>query len=136
MIDIRRARIDVESVVDSVRRRDAGGLVAFVGTVRADPSVGALDYEVYRPMALKLLTDIASRAKAKFGALDVSIVHRVGRIRIGEDAVVVACSAAHRAPAFEACSWAMDEVKRVVPIWKTEPPTGLRRVRRQVSSRR
>lgn len=135
MIAVRAGRIDLEDVVKSVRRDDAGAVVAFVGTVRADPNVGALDYEVYRPMALKVLADVAARAKAKFGALEVSIVHRIGRIAVGEDAVVVACSAPHRAPAFEACSWAMDEVKRIVPIWKTEPAVR-RRARKRRPSRR
>jgi molybdopterin synthase catalytic subunit len=122
LIELRRRRLDVAEIVDSVRRDDAGAVVAFVGTVRADPGVGALDYEVYRPLALTTLSDVASKAKAKFGALEVSIVHRVGRIPVGGDSVVVACSAPHRAPAFEACAWAMEEVKRIVPIWKSEPP--------------
>lgn len=122
MIDLHRRRLDVAVIIDSVRRDDVGAIVAFVGTVRADPGIGALDYEVYRPLALKTLSDVAARAKAKFGALEVSIVHRVGRIPIGGDSVVVACSAVHRAAAFEACTWAMDEVKRIVPIWKSEPP--------------
>lgn len=128
MIEIVRGRIDPEAVVASVRREDAGAIVVFLGAVRADPGVGALDYEVYGPMALRTFAELVERAKAKFGVLEVSIVHRVGRVPIGADSVVIACSAAHRSEAFAACAWAMDEVKRIVPIWKTEaaPRTGRR----------
>lgn len=124
MIDIRRGRIDVEAVIDSVRRDDAGAVVVFLGTVRADDGVHALDYEVYKPMALRSLADLVARAKSKFGVLEMSIVHRTGRIGVGGDSVVIACAAAHRSEAFAASVWAMDEVKRIVPIWKTEttPP--------------
>ncbi len=127
MIQITRRRIDVAGVVDSVRRDAAGAVVLFRGTVRADPGVGALDYEVYVPMAEKVLSDLASRARGKFGILEMSIVHRLGRVAVGGDSVAVACSAAHRREAFEACAWAMDEVKRIVPIWKSEPPRTKRR---------
>ena len=120
MIDVRRARIDPEAVVDSVRRNDAGAIVLFVGTVRSDEGVRALDYEVYRPMAIKSLTALAGRAKDKFGLTDVSIVHRIGRVPVGGDSVAIACAGIHRAETFAACEWAMDEVKRIVPIWKTE----------------
>ena len=120
MIEIQRTRIDVASVVGSVRRDDAGAVVVFLGTVRSDPDVRALDYEVYKPMALRTLADLIERAREKFGVLEMSIVHRVGRVPVGGDSVVIACAAAHRSEAFSACAWAMDEVKRIVPIWKTE----------------
>ncbi len=127
MIQITRRRIDVAAVVDSVRRDDAGAVVLFLGTVRADPDVSALDYEVYVPMAEKVLGDLVSRARQKFGIMELSIVHRLGRVAVGGDSVAVACSAPHRREAFDACAWAMDEVKRIVPIWKSEPPRKKRR---------
>ncbi len=133
MIAVQRGRIDIAAVVDSVRRQDAGAVVLFLGTVRADPGVAALDYEVYRPMAIRRMTDLVDRAKAKFGVLDVSIVHRLGRVPVGGDSVAIACSAPHRKEAFAACGWAMDEVKRIVPIWKAEAakaPKAARRPRR------
>ena len=123
MIGIQRTAIDLEAVVDSVHRHDAGAVVLFIGTVRADPGVRALDYEVYRPMALKKMAEIAERAKGKFGALEVSIVHRLGRISVGRPSVAIAVSAPHRGEAFAACEWAMGEVKKVVPIWKAKAPT-------------
>jgi len=120
LIDIQRKAIDVEGVVDSVRRNDAGAVVLFLGTVRSDPGVRALDYEVYRPMALKKMNEIAEGARKKFGILEVSIVHRLGRIKLGGDSVAIAVSAPHRGEAFAAAAWAMDEMKKVVPIWKAE----------------
>ena len=130
MIEVRRARIDLDAVVDSVRRDDAGAIVLFVGTVRSDERVKALDYEVYRPMAIKSLTALAERAKDKFGLTDLSIVHRLGRVSVGGDSVAIACAAVHRAEAFAACAWVMDEVKRIVPIWKTEIADQPDRIRR------
>ena len=121
MIRMTRQRIDVESVLRSVRRNDAGAVVLFLGSVRAEPGVAALDYEVYTAMAEKVFAELVVRAREKFRILELSIVHRVGRVPLGGDSVAVACSAAHRREAFEACAWAMDEVKRAVPIWKTEP---------------
>ncbi len=129
MIEMTRRRIDVDAVLDSVRRDEAGAVVLFLGTVRADADVAALDYEVYVPMAKKVLADLAERAKAKFGVLDLSIAHRIGRVPVGGDSVAVACAAAHRREAFEACAWVMDEVKRIVPIWKSVPPRRVRRSR-------
>ncbi len=127
MIDVTRGRIDPEVVLDSVRREDAGAVVLFLGTVRADEGVRALDYEVYRPMALKTLTALAEQAKGKFGVLELSIAHRLGRVPVGGASVAVACSAVHRSEAFAAAAWTMDEVKRIVPIWKTEAPAANRR---------
>ncbi len=128
MIEITRKAIDVDAVVGSVRRDDAGAVVLFLGSVRAEPGLAALDYEVYVPMAKKVLAELVSRAEDKFHILDMAIVHRLGRVPVGRDSVAIACSAAHRREAFDACAWAMDEVKRIVPIWKTEPPR--RRARR------
>ena len=122
MIEVTRKRIDPAAVLASVRRDDAGAVVLFLGTVRADPGVAGLDYEVYAPMARRLLAELVDRARAKFGILEMSVVHRLGRVPVGGDSVAIACAAAHRREAFEACAWAMDEVKRIVPIWKSEPP--------------
>jgi molybdopterin synthase catalytic subunit len=131
MIDIRRGRIDLEAVVDSVRHDDLGAIVLFVGSVRSDDGVRALDYEVYRPMAMNSFAALVDRAKEKFGIREMSIVHRLGRVAIGRDSVAIACAAVHRAEAFAACAWVMDEVKRIVPIWKTEVADRKDRTRRR-----
>jgi len=119
-VEIQRTAIDSEAVVASVRRDDAGAVVLFLGTVRSDPGVKALDYEVYRPMALKKMAEIVAGAQKRFAVLEMTIVHRLGRVAVGRPSVAIACSTAHRREAFEAASWAMDEMKKVVPIWKTE----------------
>jgi molybdopterin synthase catalytic subunit len=119
-VEIQRKAIDVEVVVASVQRPDAGAVLLFLGTVRSDPGVKALDYEVYRPMALKKMAGIVARAKKEFGVLEVTIVHRLGRVPVGRPSVAIACSTPHRKEAFDAASWAMDEMKKLVPIWKTE----------------
>lgn len=119
-VAIQRSAIDVEAVVASIRRDDAGAVVLFLGTVRSDPGAKALDYEVYRPMALKRMAEIVEGARKRFGVLEMSIVHRLARVPVGRPSVAIACSTPHRAEAFEACSWAMDRVKEIVPIWKTE----------------
>ena len=119
-VEIQRTAIDSEAVVASVRRDDAGAVVLFLGTVRSDPGVKALDYEVYRPMALKKMAEIVAGAQKRFAVLEMTIVHRLGRVAVGRPSVAIACSTAHRREAFDAASWAMDEMKKVVPIWKTE----------------
>ena len=136
MIRIQRSPIDVEAVIDSVRRDEAGAIAVFLGTVRADPDVDALDYEVYKPMAIRTLADLVDVAKAKFSVIAMSIMHRVGRVPVGGDSVAIACAAVHRAEAFAACAWAMDEVKRVVPIWKRETGPRTPRARRRRSGAR
>jgi molybdopterin synthase catalytic subunit len=119
-VEIQRTAIDTEAVVASVHREDAGAVVLFLGTVRSDPGVKALDYEVYRPMALKKMGEIVAIARKRFSVLEMTIVHRLGRVAVGRPSVAIACSTAHRREAFDAASWAMDEMKKVVPIWKTE----------------
>jgi len=136
VIRIQRSPIDVAAVIDSVRRDEAGAIAVFLGTVRADPDVDALDYEVYKPMAIRTLADLVDVAKAKFSVIAMSIVHRVGRVPVGGDSVAIACAAVHRAEAFAACAWAMDEVKRVVPIWKRETGPRTPRARRRRSGAR
>lgn len=123
MIEIVHDRIDVHAVITSVEDPAAGGLDVFVGTTRNQSNgrtVLALEYEAYSPMALKMMHRIADEARTKFGISKISIVHRVGRLEIGEASVVIAASSAHRAEAFEACRYAIDMLKKTVPIWKKE----------------
>ena len=79
-----------------------------------------LDYEAYEEMALKQMEDLAERALAEFKIRDVAIVHRLGRLEIGETSVLIVVASAHRAAAFDACRWLIDTLKRTVPIWKKE----------------
>jgi len=98
----------------------------FVGTTRAErhPVTGAalvaLDYEAYAEMAERQLADLAAAARGRFPVLRIAIVHRVGRVAVGEASVVIAVSTPHRAEAFEACRWVIDALKKDVAIWKRE----------------
>jgi len=108
------------AAVDRVRDDRAGAVVLFLGTVRADPGIRALDYEAYEPMAVKQMDALRASAKERFGVTEMAVVHRTGRLPLGEVSVAIACSAPHREAAFRACEWAMEELKRIVPIWKAE----------------
>jgi molybdopterin synthase catalytic subunit len=79
-----------------------------------------LDYSGYEPMALRKMEQLATAALARFAIRDVRLVHRLGRLRIGESSGYIAVSSAHRAPAFDACRWRIDSLKQTVPIWKKE----------------
>jgi molybdopterin synthase catalytic subunit len=102
--------------------------VVFVGTVRRDEGrVERLRYSAYPEMADRVLRDVAEEAVGKWPLHGVAILHGVGELPVGERTVVVACSAAHRGEAFEACRYVIDEVKRRAPIWKKEVgPAGQR----------
>ncbi|HWC31547.1 MAG TPA: molybdenum cofactor biosynthesis protein MoaE [Actinomycetota bacterium] len=119
-----------DDALAAVRSSRAGGTAVFVGTVR-DRSDGRvvdrLEYSAYEEMADAVLGDIAGAAAEKWGLEGVAVLHGVGEMRVGDVTVVVACSAAHRAEALEACRWMIDEVKSRVPIWKKESgPEGSR----------
>jgi molybdopterin synthase catalytic subunit len=112
----------LSEVVDAVSRPGLGGIVTFTGTVRDETHgrrVLRLEYEAYGPMAEKKLAEIGAEVGKAHGA-QVAIVHRVGVLAPGEAAVVIACAAAHRTPAFRACEACIETLKRDVPIWKRE----------------
>lgn len=116
-----RDRPSLDEAMDAVADRGAGGIVAFVGTVRGDGGrVERLRYSAYREMADRVLRDVAEEAVRKWPLHGVAILHGVGDLQVGERTVVVACSAGHRGQAFEACRYVIDEVKRRAPIWKKE----------------
>lgn len=118
--------LEVEAVVARVAGPDAGGLVTFAGAVRdhaRGKSVEKLEYEAYPGMAEREMDVIAAEAAERFGGARVAIAHRTGLLAVGELAVVIAVAAPHRAEAFEACRYAIDELKKRVPIWKKEYAT-------------
>jgi len=117
---IQEGAIDAEALLDIVRDPNAGAVVLFLAIVRADPGVEALEYEAYESMAVKRFEQLRSTAKETGGITEMAIAHRTGRLPVGETSVAIACSAPHRHAAFDACAWAMEEVKKAVPIWKTE----------------
>ena len=121
MIRLVRETIDVAALQD-VGAGD-GALCLFLGVVRGENDgrpVVRLEYEAYEDMALPLMEEIADEARGRFGASDVRIVHRLGRLEVGEVSVAVAAASPHRAEAFAACRYAIDTLKAQVPIWKKE----------------
>jgi molybdopterin synthase catalytic subunit len=98
-------------------------VVLFLGTTReitADRRTTSLDYECYPEMAERKLAELEAEARSRWPILECTIVHRLGRVEIGEASVAVAVSSAHRQAAFEAGQWLIDTLKQVVPIWKCE----------------
>jgi molybdopterin synthase catalytic subunit len=124
MIELSDTALDLAALVAAVRGDDAGGLVTFVGYVRATSDdarpVTGLSYEAHRELALAEMRAIGAEASTRFGPARVAIAHRLGTLATGEAAVAIAVAAAHRAAAFDACEYAIDELKRRVPIWKKE----------------
>jgi molybdopterin synthase catalytic subunit len=122
-IAIVRETIDPQTILPRLKRSDDGAMVVFDGIVR-DHTRGRrtlhLDYEAYESMALTEMRSLAEEAKKGFAVSDVAIIHRIGRLHIGETSVLIAVTAEHRAPAFDACRWLIDTLKRTVPIWKKE----------------
>jgi molybdopterin synthase catalytic subunit len=116
--------IDVAALECSVRTDACGGVVTFTGVVRErsddDRAVTGLSYEAHEQMAIAEFARIAAEAKERFGACEMAIVHRTGELRIGEVAVAVVVACAHRGAAFDACEYAIDELKARAPIWKKE----------------
>lgn len=115
--------IDVAVLVAQVRASEDGAIVTFDGFVRNhshNRRTLYLDYEAYESMALGKMQEIAGQIHEKFAIHRVAMVHRLGRLEIGETSVFIAVSAPHRAAAFDACRFAIDTLKRTVPIWKKE----------------
>ncbi len=115
--------LSVEACREKVTTPGSGGISLFVGTVRNqtnEKSVLRLEFEAYAPMAIKEMRKIAESVKEKWDAHHVSIHHRIGVLGIGEIAVVIAVSCAHRKAAFAGCQYAIDTIKKTVPIWKKE----------------
>jgi molybdopterin synthase catalytic subunit len=118
-----RSPIDTERVLENLKHGEDGAAVVFEGVVRNQTRGRRtlyLEYEAYEGMALQELEMLASQALQKFQIRDVAIVHCLGRLEIGETSVLIVVVSAHRGPAFDACRWIIDTLKRTVPIWKKE----------------
>ena len=122
-IALTRDVIDADGLVAAAKRGEDGAVVAFDGIVR-NHSRGCrtlhLDYEAYEEMAAKQMDALGRAARSRFGVRHVAIVHRLGRLAIGETSVLIVVASAHRAQAFDACRWIIDTLKKTVPIWKKE----------------
>jgi molybdopterin synthase catalytic subunit len=122
-VEIVDAKIAAGEVVDALKTGADGAVCVFDGIVRNNTrgrQTLYLVYEGYREMALKQMAELADEAVARFGVRDVALVHRLGRLEVGETSVLIAVASAHRGAAFEACRWLIDTLKKTVPIWKKE----------------
>jgi len=113
----------LQELIEFVTDPEAGAITTFIGTTRNNNDgrkVIALDYEAYAQMAEKELVRLGEEAKKKWPICRMAIVHRLGPVQITEPSVMIAVSAAHREAAFAACRFAIEEIKRTIPIWKKE----------------
>jgi molybdopterin synthase catalytic subunit len=118
-----RAPIEARAIVDRIPRGEDGAFVDFEGVVRNNTKgrrTRCLDYECYEPMAIKMMASIGREIAAQYPIGHIAMVHRLGRLLIGETSVLVAVSAPHRKAAFEAALEGINRLKRLVPIWKKE----------------
>lgn len=118
-----REPISTQHTVADLKCGEDGAALVFEGVVRNQTrgrKTLYLDYEAYEEMALQEMESLAVRSLQQFQIRDVALVHRLGRLEIGETSVLIAVASAHRAAAFEACRWLIDTLKRTVPIWKKE----------------
>ena len=122
MICIQQAPFDAHDILTQLDQGNGatGALVQFIGVVRDDDDLTALELEHYPAMTEKSLTDLAQQAKERWDIIDLAIVHRVGRLNVGDQIMMVAVSAPHRRAAFEACDFLMDFLKSRAPFWKRE----------------
>lgn len=125
MARLQREDFDIGAEIGALVSRSpgSGGVVSFLGTVRhfsRGKDVVKLDFTAYQEMAEKELDRLEQDAMQKFDILDCLVIHRTGEIAINGNIVLIVVAAAHRGPAFDACQWMIDELKKRVPIWKKE----------------
>lgn len=122
-IKITSEKLNLQDCYDFVQDASCGGIALFVGTVRnqtQNKEVTLLDFSTYKPMAIKEMQKIADKALADFDILKIAIHHAEGELKIGDIPVIIAVSSAHRKASFDACQYAIDTLKKTVPIWKKE----------------
>jgi molybdopterin synthase catalytic subunit len=119
MVLLTREPIDPNACIQSFQNPCVGGIVTFLGMVR-DDDILSLELESYEEAALQELEQIRDEAVLVFGIESADIIHRIGKLRIGEPIVLIVVGAAHRKEAFRACEYIIDRIKETVPIWKRE----------------
>ncbi len=124
-IRIQKEDFNVNDEIEAMKKvsRNIGGVTTFLGTGREiskGETISKLNFEHYPEMAEKKLEELRQKAIKDFGIIDMSIIHRIGEIDIGENIVLIIAVSEHRGETFKACEWAIAELKRTVPIWKRE----------------
>jgi len=119
MIAITEDDFDPGAYIDAARTRENGGIVAFTGIVR-DDGIISMELEAYKDVALQELAVIRDEAMARYGINSLDIIHRTGKLAVGEHIVLIVVGSSHRKAAFQACEYVIDRIKESVPIWKKE----------------
>ena len=119
MIEITNQDFSLDGMIKRAKRLDAGAVVTFLGTVR-DDGIEMMELEAFQEAALPELESIRGEAMSRFDLLSVEIVHRIGRLSVGDNIVAIVCSAGHRDEAFQGCRYIIEELKKRAPIWKKE----------------
>jgi MoaE-MoaD fusion protein len=123
VFQLTREPIITSQISKSLQTDEDGAIVIFEGIVRnnaRDKAVRFLEYDAYESMALNKLEEVGALTKSKYDIRDIAIVHRLGHMDVGECSTLIVVTSAHRGPAFEACRFAIDTIKQIVPIWKKE----------------
>jgi molybdopterin synthase catalytic subunit len=135
LIEIREEDFDINETLADLIKENVGAIVTFLGTVRGTTEqsranqkggsveVKQLEYDIYKEMALSKMGEIKEKALSNYDIRDIHIIHRIGTLKPTEKIVLIAVSASHRKDAFSACEFAIDELKKIVPIWKKEITT-------------
>lgn len=122
-VEILDTVLPAAEVIEAIKAASDGAVCVFDGIVRNNTrgrKTLYLDYHAYREMALEQMQGLAAEAVSRFEVRDVALLHRLGRLAIGETSVLIVVASAHRGAAFEACRWLIDTLKKQVPIWKRE----------------
>jgi len=120
MMHLTRDPLDVGDLLATVQSPERGGTCVFLGTVRNDAGVTSIDYSAYESMAVEEIERILSEARERWPRSRVMLQHRLGVIPVGEASIAIAAAAPHRDEAFAACRYAIEEVKKRLPVWKKE----------------
>jgi len=123
MFKIVKEEINLNEIIKYVSEPKAGAITTFLGVTRGESegrNVIYLDYDAYPEMAVKKMEEIACEIREQWNVLKIAIIHRIGRLKVGEVSVVIAVSTPHRKEGFEACKYAIDRIKEIAPIWKKE----------------
>lgn len=122
-VRLQREAIRPDEILSQLKVGDDGAVVIFDGIVRNNTRGRRtlyLDYEAYEPMALEQMQTLVQEGKRRYPVREIALLHRLGRLQVGETSVWIAVAAAHRAASFDACRWIIDTLKKTVPIWKKE----------------
>jgi len=123
MIEITENDFDINEIVNKMKDEYTGAIVNFVGTVRGfseNKKVDYLEFDVYKEMAIEKFSEIEKIVNEKFDVKNIAIVHRFGKLKVKENIVLIVVTSSHRKDAFMACEYIIDELKKIVPIWKKE----------------